>query len=71
MSRSLSFNPLWKLLIDREMKRSDLKDKAGISTATIAKLGRNENITTMVILKICNGLDCDLTDIMELVEGQK
>ena len=68
MDRVISYNRLWKLMIDRGMKRQDLKEKTGISTASIAKLGRNENITTAVLLKICNGLKCDLCDIMELVE---
>lgn len=67
MAKTISYNRLWKLLIDRKMKRADLKDKTGISTASIAKLGKDENITTAVLLKICNGLDCDLSDIMELV----
>lgn len=68
MEKAISYNRLWKLMIDRGMKRHDLKEKTGISTASIAKLGRNDNITTAVLLKICNGLDCDLGDIMELVE---
>lgn len=68
MDKAISYNRLWKLMIDRGMKRHDLKEKTGISTASIAKLGRNDNITTAVLLKICNGLDCDLSDIMELVD---
>lgn len=71
MDKVISYNRLWKLMIDRGMKRHDLKEKTGISTASIAKLGRNENITTAVLLKICNGLDCDLSDIMELVDQIK
>lgn len=70
MTRTISYNRLWKLLIDRHMKRHELKEKTGISTASIAKLGRNENITTAVLLKICNGLGCELDDIMELVDEQ-
>lgn len=70
MPKTISYNRLWKLLIDRKMKRADLKDKTGISTASIAKLGKDENITTAVLLKICNGLDCDLSDIMELVPSE-
>ena len=53
-------------MIDRHMKRQDLKEQTGISTASIAKLGKDENITTGVLLKICNGLNCDLSGIMEL-----
>lgn len=71
MDKVISYNRLWKLMIDRGMKRHDLKEKTGISTASIAKLGRNDNITTAVLLKICNGLDCDLSDIMELVDQIK
>lgn len=50
------------------MKGRDLKEVSGISTASIATLGKGDNITTTVLLKICNSLDCDLNDIMELVE---
>lgn len=50
------------------MNRQALKEISGISTASIAKFGRGDNITTAVLLKICNALDCDLSDIMELIE---
>lgn len=68
MAKTISYNKLWKMLIDKNMKRQDLKEVSGISTASIAKLGRGDNITTAVLLKICNALDCGLSDIMELVE---
>ena len=68
MAKTISYNRLWKLLIDKNMNRQALKEISGISTASIAKLGRGDNITTAVLLKICNALDCDLPDIMELVE---
>ena len=68
MTKTISYNRLWKMLIDKNMKRQDLKEISGISTASIAKLGKGDNITTAVLLKICNALDCDLSDIMELVE---
>lgn len=68
MAKTISYNRLWKMLIDKNMKRQDLKEVSGISTASIAKLGKGDNITTAVLLKICNALDCDLSDIMELVE---
>ena len=64
----ISYNRLWKLLIDKEMKKSDLKEKAGISSASLAKLGKGENITTDVLLKICESMNCHLEDIMETVE---
>ena len=65
---TLDYNNLWKMLIDKNMNRQALKEISGISTASIAKLGKGDNITTAVLLKICNALDCDLPDIMELVE---
>ncbi len=63
----ISYNKLWKLLIDKNMKRKDLQDVAGISSASIAKLGKGENITTDVLIKICEALDCRLEDIMETI----
>ena len=62
----ISYNKLWKLLIDKGMNRQDLRKKSKISTASIAKLGKGENITTAVLLKICMALDCGLDDIMEI-----
>jgi DNA-binding Xre family transcriptional regulator len=69
----ISYKKLWKLLIDKNMTKMDLRDAAGISAASIAKLGKGGNITTDVLLKICNALDCKLEDIMETVpnEGNK
>lgn len=64
----ISYNRLWKLLIDKNMKKSDLKEKAGISSASIAKLGKGDNITTDVLLRICEAMECHLDDIMETVE---
>ena len=61
----ISYNKLWKMLIDKEMQKRDLQELAGISSASIAKLGKGENITTDILLKICKVLDCDLNDIME------
>lgn len=68
MARTISYNKLWKLLIDKKMTRTELRDKTGISTVSLAKLGKDANITTDVLLKICNGLDCDIADIMETVK---
>ena len=62
-----SYNKLWKLLIDKGMNRQDLRKSAGVSSASIAKLGKGENVTTDVLLKICNALKCDISDIMEVV----
>ena len=65
---AVSYNGLWKLLIDKNMKKSDLKEKAGISSASLAKLGKGDNITTDVLLRICEAMNCHLEDIMETVE---
>lgn len=59
----VSYNKLWKLLIDKNLTRQDLKKDAGISSATIAKMGKGENVTTDVLVRICEQLDCDLADI--------
>lgn len=67
--RQLNYNKLWKLLIDKNMTRQDLHKVSGISNASIAKLGKGANITTDVLLKICNGLECDLFDIVEMVDS--
>ncbi|NLD22362.1 MAG: helix-turn-helix domain-containing protein [Bacteroidales bacterium] len=61
----ISYNKLWKMLIDKGMQKRDLQDAAGISSASIAKLGKCENITTDILMKVCEALDCDLNDIME------
>ncbi|MBQ3418809.1 MAG: helix-turn-helix transcriptional regulator [Erysipelotrichaceae bacterium] len=63
---SVSYKKLWKLLIDKEISKVDLRKKAGISTGTLAKLGKNENVTTDVLVKVCEALDCDISDIMEM-----
>lgn len=64
----ITYKKLWKLLIDKDMMKKDLAERAGISTASIAKLGRNENVNTDILLKICKALECDVSDIMEVVE---
>lgn len=64
---AVSYKKLWKLLIDRDMKKKDLCAAAGVSHASIAKLGKNGNVTTDVLVKICTALNCDIGDIMELV----
>ena len=67
----VSYKKLWKLLIDRDMKKKDLCEAAGISHASVAKLGKNENITTDVLVKICTALKCDISDIMEIIEIER
>jgi DNA-binding Xre family transcriptional regulator len=64
----MSYNRLWKLLIDKGMNRQDLKAASGISTTSIAKLGKGENVTTDVLLKICKALNCNTDDIMEVID---
>lgn len=61
------YNKLWKLLIDKEMKKSQLREAIGASKGTFAKLGKNENVTLPVLLNICEYLECDFGDIMEAV----
>jgi transcriptional regulator len=61
------YNKLWKLLIDKEMKKSQLREAVGASKSTFAKLGKNENVTLPVLLNICEYLECDFGDIMEAV----
>ena len=63
---SFSYNKLWKLLIDKGMKKKELSELSGVSGASIAKLGRNGNVTTEVLLKICTALNCEIGDIMEI-----
>ena len=63
----VSYNKLWKLLIDKEMSRTQMRLKAGISTKALAKLGKNESVNIDILIKICAALDCDITDIMEIV----
>ena len=65
------YNKLWKLLIDKEMKKSQLREAVGASKSTFAKLGKNENVTTDVLVKICTALKCDISDIMEIIEIER
>ena len=64
---AVSYNKLWKLLIDKNMKKKELGEAAGISNSLIAKLGKNENVTVDVLVRICSALDCGIDDIMELI----
>ena len=67
---TFSYKKLWKLLIDKNMNRKDLCKKAGVSSATITKMGKGESITTDSLLKICIALECDVGDIMEMVPNE-
>ena len=64
---AVCYNKLWKLLIDRKMKKKDLIEQTGISRTTIAKMGRDENVSTEVLSKICGALQVDVGDIMEMI----
>lgn len=68
---AVSYNKLWKLLIDKKMKKKELGEAAGISNSLIAKLGKNENVTVDVLVRICSALDCGIEDIMELIPDDK
>ncbi len=68
---AVSYKKLWKLLIDKDMKKKDLRIATGITTTALAKLGRNENVNTEILLKICNVLQCDISDIMEVIIEKK
>ena len=63
----ISYKKLWKLLIDKDMKKKDLQEKAGISWASVTKLSKSEAVSMEVLMKICAALDCDIGDIMELI----
>ncbi|MDD4658007.1 MAG: helix-turn-helix transcriptional regulator [Eubacteriales bacterium] len=63
----VSYKKLWKLLIDRDMKKKDLQKAAGLSSTTIAKLSQHENVSMDVLIRICTTLKVDFGDIMELV----
>lgn len=64
---AISYKRLWKLLIDRDMKKRDLEQVTGLSHYTISKLNRSENVTTEVLAKICIALECTMDDIMEII----
>ena len=65
---TVSYKKLWKRLIDMDMRKKDLVETAGISTYTVNKLNRGENVTTDVLVKICKALNCTFDDIMEVVD---
>ena len=68
---AVCYKKLWKLLIDRNMNKTDLRTASGITTTALAKLGRNENVNTEVLAKICKTLDCKIEDIMEMIPDDK
>lgn len=64
------YKKLWKLLIDRDMTRADLRKATGISTATLARLSKGEDVKTSILLRICNALKCNVGDIMDVVHEE-
>ena len=68
---TLSYNKLWKLLIDKGMTKTEMRLKADISTTTLAKLGKNETVSMEVLLKICKDLNCNVGDIMDVINEEK
>lgn len=63
---TIDYKPLWKLLIDKNMIKEDLRKAAGLTSTAISKLGKNEPVHLTIILKICTALSCDITDILEI-----
>ena len=68
---SVNYNRLWHLLIDKRMNKSDLRKATGLSATTMAKLAKGQSVTTDILLKICNALDCDFADIMEIDKSER
>lgn len=64
---AISYKKLWKLLIDRELKKKDLVSMSGISRSTITKMGHNERVNSDILVKICSALQCDFDDIMDII----
>ena len=68
---AVSYKKLWKMLIDKDMKKKDLRELTKLSSSTIAKMTKNEPVSTDVLIKICAVLNCDVGDIMEIVPDSK
>ena len=68
---AMNYNKLWKLLIDRGMMKKDLEQAAGLTTNAIAKMGKGGDVSTQVLCKICKALDCELSDIVEIVKDSE
>ena len=67
----VSYDKLWKLLIDKKMKKYQLREKASISSNSVAKLGKDEPVSMEVLVKICSALECNMSDICEFVEEDR
>ena len=68
---TVNYNKLCKKLIDLNMSKTQLREKAGITTNAMAKMGKNENVSTEILCKICKALECQVEDVMELVDEDK
>ena len=68
---SVSYKKLWKLLIDKDMLKKDLRTMTGVSTTMMSRLSKDENVSTEILSKICAALNCDVGDIMEFVPDRK
>ena len=68
---TVSYNRLWKRLIDLNMSKTQLREKAGITTNAMAKMGKNENVSTEIICKICKVFECQVEDVIELVDEEE
>ena len=68
LKMAVSYKKLWKLLIDKDMKKKDLRIATGMTTTALAKLGKNEHVNTEILAKICKVLECNIEDIVEVVE---
>ncbi|MCM1440965.1 MAG: helix-turn-helix transcriptional regulator [Roseburia sp.] len=67
---AVNYNKLWKLLIDKNMNKTDLRLKADIGTATLAKLGKNQPVSMEVIMRICAVLECNIADVMDVIPAE-
>ena len=67
----VSYKKLWKLLIDRDLMKKDLREQAGLTTNVIAKMGKNENVSTEVLCKICDTLGCEMDDIVDFIPNSE
>lgn len=68
---TVNYNKLWKKIIDLNMSKTQLRERAGITTNALAKMGKNENVSTEVICKICKALQCQVEDVIELVDEER
>lgn len=68
---TVNYNKLWKLLIDKNMIKKDLREMAGLSTNVIAKMGKGGDVSTEVLRKICMALDCKIEEIVEIVPDEE